>query len=173
MCIRDRVRDDATRPEPGQQFVEPRVVHRDVTAATCGVSRAGQRRGRQMLVDEGDRILGEGNRLGAHRVEAHLVDERDHVAHGLQTHHGRCSAEPAADALGGLVALPLSLIHIFVSTAPRGSDAVATMAASFTEDGVRLRTAAYLAVLRTYFTRATLASGPGTITVTLEYVPAN
>ncbi|MCC6855026.1 MAG: hypothetical protein IT189_03080 [Microbacteriaceae bacterium] len=62
---------------------------------------------------------------------------------------------------------------VVVSTATRGSDAVATMTASFTEDGVRLRTAAYLAVLRTYFTRATLASGPGTITVTLEYVPAN
>ena len=35
------------------------------------------------------------------------------------------------------------------------------------------RTAAYLAVLRTFFRRATLVIGPTTVTVTLEFVPAN
>jgi hypothetical protein len=47
------------------------------------------------------------------------------------------------------------------------------MTATFTQDGARLRTAAYLAVLRTFFRRATLVIGPTTVTVTLEFVPAN
>ena len=60
---------------------------------------------------------------------------------------------------------------VIVSAALRGDDAVATMTATFTQDGARLRTAAYLAVLRTVFARATLASSPTAVTVTVEFVP--
>ena len=62
---------------------------------------------------------------------------------------------------------------IAVSATTRSSEAVVTMTATFTQDGARLRTAAYLAVLRTFFRRATLVVGPTTVTVTLEFVPAN
>ena len=56
---------------------------------------------------------------------------------------------------------------------PAVVEAAASADPTIDPDAELLRTAAYLAVLRTFFRRATLVVGPTTVTVTLEFVPAN
>ncbi len=82
------------------------MVHGDVATAPLRVSRASKHCRGQVLVDPLDRVLGECNRFGAHRIHPDLVDQGDHVAHRLESDHGRGATEPAAHPFSGLVALP-------------------------------------------------------------------
>ena len=101
---------------------------------------------------------------------ADTVDDPEKVADRM-TPQQRMTLGALISELRGIASLVPGSIAVSATT--RGSEAVATMTAAFTQDGARLRTAAYLAVLRTFFRRATLVIGPTTVTVTLEFVPAN
>jgi hypothetical protein len=101
---------------------------------------------------------------------ADVVDDPDRAA-------DRMNAEQRM-AVGGLI-LELRGISTLVPgsltavTRTGVNCATTTLSARFTGDTARLRDAAYLAVLRTYFRRATVVTRSTDITVTLEFAPVD